>query len=272
VSEVGGQSRLAATRITEDQRARLSAIWNVSLEALAKVVRDFEITETDLHEAGQFFNRMGSAGCFPSLLDLAFATTALASAGPSPATRANIEGPYYLAGAPIRPGGSLFDRAPGRDARLCVIRGRVTGAVDGSPIAGAVVDLWQADEQGVYDTDGYHLRGKVITDDSGSYRANTLVPPDYPQHQHDPVGELLVALGRQVYRPAHIHLKVWVDDQERLTTQVFMAHSPFLRSDYVVGAVSDDLTIDVVVEESDTDPPIQTLTFDIALAPLGSRS
>jgi protocatechuate 3,4-dioxygenase beta subunit len=94
-----------------------------------------------------------------------------------------------------------------------------------------------------------------------------VLPQDYPQHQHDPIGELLEAMGMEVYRAAHIHLKVRVGGEERLTTQFFMAESPHLESDYVVGAVTPDLVIAKEVAVDESGRRLARITFDIGLLP-----
>ena len=73
-------------------------------------------------------------------------------------------------------------------------------------MAGAVIDLWQADPSGSYDngSDEMRYRGKVSTDADGVYVFETLLPGRY--------------LNGSVLRPMHIHIKVWVDGQERAYT------------------------------------------------------
>ena len=70
-----------------------------------------------------------------------------------------------------------------------------------------------------------------------------VVPDDYAEHDGDPIGELFRALGQTNHRAAHIHFKLRVAGKERLVTQLFMPTSKTLDHDYVVGAVSDDLTL-----------------------------
>lgn len=246
-------------------RDRLRLVYQRSVEALREVVRELQITEDELHLAGGFFNRLGAAGFFPSLLDIAFAMTSIDARRRQAGTRPNLEGPFYKPGAPLREGGVLYVRPPGPDAELCLLEGTVTNALTGAPVGGAELDLWQANEHGDYDMAGYHLRGRVRTEPDGRYRARTVVPKDYPQHQNDPIGELLEAMGLEVYRAAHIHLKVRVDGEVKLTTQFFMAESPHLNSDYVVGAVSPDLVIEKEAAVDGEGRPAARVVFDIGL-------
>jgi len=224
--------------------ARLQEIWLRSVEALRDVVREMKITEDELHLAGRYFNRLGQSGMFPSLLDVAFAMTSIdATRLDIGGTRPNLEGPYYVARAPLRSDGILFDRDPGPDAAILTLTGRVVDVETASGIAEAELDIWQADQYGRYDRDGFYLRGVVRTGADGSYTIRTVVPDDYSEHDGDPIGELFRAMGQDNHRAAHIHLKIRIDGVEQLMTQLFIPHSKCLNDDYVVGAVSDDLVL-----------------------------
>jgi protocatechuate 3,4-dioxygenase beta subunit len=118
-------------------------------------------------------------------------------------TSANMEGPYYKAGAPER--ANLIDAGmPGQPIR---ISGRVFDQAC-NLLPGAKVDFWQADANGVYDNTGYILRGYVVTDADGAYTLDTIEPGVYPG------------------RPPHVHVKVFAPDgRELLTTQMYFAGS-----------------------------------------------
>ncbi len=249
---------------------RLRAICTDVIEALQPVVRDHRVSEDELHEAARFLNRVGTAGVFPSMLDIAFAMTIIDRRREGiPGTRPNLEGPEYVPGAPHRSDGNLIERDLDAGVPLLELRGRITDAVSGEPIPGAELDLWHADEHGGYDRDGFHLRGIVTAGQSGEYAVRTLLPKDYAEHQGDPIGELLELMGRHSYRAAHIHFKLWIDGEERLTSQVFRGDSPYLESDYVYGAVSDDLVLEL--ERRDGELEIYAASFDIAVAPKERR-
>ena len=151
------------------------------------------------------------AGCAPVNLPAPAApmptTAALADANAAPCTgmltSPNMEGPYYKAGAPER--ANLIDAGmPGQPIR---ISGHVFDA-DCNPLPGAKVDFWQADADGVYDNEGYTLRGYVVTDANGAYTLDTIEPGVYPG------------------RPPHVHVKVFAaDGRELLTTQMYFAGS-----------------------------------------------
>jgi len=227
--------------MTREQR--LNAIWARTVEKLKEVVREFRITEDELHAAGDYINRLGQSGMGRSLIDVALALTAVDIATKSKSgTRPNLEGPYH-AKHPMRPQGNLFEHAPESDAPRLTLTGTVTDAATGAPLPGAQIDFWQTDNKGTYDHKGNHLRGIVVADNRGRYKVSTVVPNDYSEHDHDPIGELFRAMHKPNTRAAHIHAKVSVGGKLRLTTQIFMPHSRFLDKDYVEGAVSDDLIV-----------------------------
>ncbi len=115
------------------------------------------------------------------------------------ATPADMEGPFYKAGAPAR--ASLVE--PDTQGVRVILSGRVLGA-DCQPVAGALLDFWQADEKGEYDNAGFRYRGKVTADAQGRYRVETVVPAEYPG------------------RPRHLHVKVSPRPGGRaLTTQLY---------------------------------------------------
>jgi protocatechuate 3,4-dioxygenase beta subunit len=119
-------------------------------------------------------------------------------------TEDNDEGPFYKKGAPDRE--TLLEGSIA-GTRLS-LKGRVmsTSCV---PLAGAVLDVWQADDNGQYDNSGFTLRGKFHADKSGVYRIETIVPKHYR------IG------GDRMYRPAHIHLKISASGCPMLTTQLY---------------------------------------------------
>lgn len=231
---------------TTAQDGRLTAIFQRTVEKMKEVVREFEITQEELHVAGDYFNRLGQAGFCRSLIDVALAMTSVdVTARVKGGTRPNLEGPFHNAAAPLRERGDLFDAPPPPGSPVLTLSGRVTDAATGGPLPGAMLDLWQANHEGHYDREGHHLSGRIIADAEGHYRVRTAVPKDYSDHDHDPIGELFRAMGRHNRRAAHIHVKVWFGGRCLLTTQLFIPGNPYLGSDYVEGAVSDDLILEM---------------------------
>jgi catechol 1,2-dioxygenase len=245
---------------------RLTAIYLSIVEKMKEVVREFAITQEELHVAGDYLNRLGQSGFCRSLIDVNLAMTSVdVTARVDGGTRPNLKGPFHKTTAPLRPDGDLFDVPPPPGSPVLILEGVVTHAETGAPIAGAEVDLWQADHEGHYDRTHHHLSGVVRTDAEGRYRARTAVPRDYSDHDHDPIGELFRAMGRHNRRAAHIHMMVRVDGETLLVTQLFIPGNPYLKSDYVEGAVSEDLILDFEpVAGADNHFHAR---FDVAVAP-----
>jgi hydroxyquinol 1,2-dioxygenase len=175
-------------------------------------------------------------------------------------TSSNVLGPFYRPGAPpiSNPGSVASPRSIGEPL---VIGGRVADASDGSPVAGATVDVWQADGDGRYSAesdplDPWNLRGLQMTAADGRYEIATVRPLHYTVKDDGPVGQLLVALGRHPWRPAHIHLLVSASGHRSLVTQVYVAGGLYLDDDTITG-VKDELVAPVVDGR---------ISFDVALA------
>lgn len=126
-----------------------------------------------------------------------------------------MEGPFYTPNTPKR---SVL-REAGTVGTPLVLTGRVLTR-DCKPIAGAVLDFWQCDGKGVYDTEGFKLRGHLLTDASGAFRVETVKPASYKMAGRD--------------RAPHIHVKVQGPRTRLLTTQLFFPGEPLNAQDWFV--------------------------------------
>jgi hydroxyquinol 1,2-dioxygenase len=161
------------------------------------------------------------------------------------ATEATVQGPFYWEGAPDVPLGSDL-RAEGVAGAPAYYSGEVTDTA-GRPLAGALLDIWSGDGEGVYDMQvegrGMKLRGRLRTDADGQYRFWSIRPAEYPVPTDGPVGSMLKRMGRHPMRPGHIHLKVSAEGHAPLTTHLFVRGDRYLDSDAVFG-VRDSLIIE----------------------------
>ncbi len=153
-------------------------------------------------------------------------------------TDASIEGPFYRPGAPMLAAPCSLVRRPGERGAVLVFLGDVR-STDGDPLPGALLDIWQASAEGRYapgrPTDGdfsglfdptqpaFNLRGCIRAGDDGGFEVRTVIPGAY----RDPPGSMDVAS----MRPAHLHVKLACEGFVPLTTQLFFAEDPHLRSD-----------------------------------------
>ncbi|MDM0087045.1 MULTISPECIES: dioxygenase [unclassified Variovorax] len=152
------------------------------------------------------------------------------------ATDATVQGPFYWEGAPELPLGA--DVAQGARGEPTFYSGRVTDT-RGQPLAGALLDIWSGDGEGVYDMQvegaGMAARGRVRTDGEGRYWFWSIRPSFYPIPVDGPVGRMLNAMGRHPNRPGHIHMMVSAAGHVPVTTHLFVANSPYIESDAVFG-------------------------------------
>ena len=198
-------------------------------------------------------------------LGLSMLVDALAHPQPTGATESTVLGPFWVDGSPVREyGEAIFDSALGEPAW---VHGRVLG-VDGPPLAGAEVDVWQNDANQLYGVQDdaapeEHLRGRFRARADGSYAFLGVRPVPYPIPDDGPVGAMLAATGRHPWRPAHIHMIVSAPGYETLTTHIFDAASPYLDSDAVF-AVKPSLLRDFLWSDAEKRWSVQN---DIILAP-----
>lgn len=153
-------------------------------------------------------------------------------------TDSSLLGPFYREGAPEKPpGASISGDTRGEPI---VVHGIVTDP-RGLPIAGALVDVWQAAPSGMYDIQDesqpdMNLRGRFRTDAEGRYEFRSVKPKSYPVPDDGPVGMLLRAQGRHPYRPAHIHFIISAEGYQPLITALYSAGDSYIDSDAVFGA------------------------------------
>jgi catechol 1,2-dioxygenase len=162
------------------------------------------------------------------------------------ATESTVLGPFHVVQSPALELGANIDQVG--TGTPCVVSGRVV-SVDGSPLPGATLDVWQASDQGFYDVQQPGVqprgngRGLFTADADGRFWFRTVVPSFYPIPTDGPVGEMLLATGRHAFRPAHIHFLVTAPGHRELTTHIFVAGSEYIESDTVF-AVKKSLVVD----------------------------
>jgi hydroxyquinol 1,2-dioxygenase len=202
-------------------------------------------------------------------------TVALNHKEPAGVTESTVFGPFFVPGAPQLELGA--DVGAGAKGAPLFVTARVR-APDGAGVANAEVDVWQADEEGLYDVQRSDLkqpqaRAKLRTDAQGGLNFRTVLPVSYPVPTDGPVGKMLLASGRHPWRPAHIHFMIAAPGYERLITHVFRDDDPYLDSDVVFG-VRQSLIAPFVKHPAGALPdgtqsarPFYTLHYDFVLQP-----
>ena len=173
---------------------------------------------SNIHSIAQSFISIIASALLSVLLSL---NPAYAAEKTNCLTSSDIEGPYYVANAPFR---SVITTANEPGQHL-YISGVVYANDCKTPIADAVIDVWQTNDQGCYSIvekhcksqDRFHLRGKLRTDAKGRYNLETIKPGRY--------GE-----GGSI-RPSHIHFKIWVKGGSVLTTQLYFKGDEYIAGD-----------------------------------------
>ncbi|KAL4921039.1 Intradiol ring-cleavage dioxygenase [Aspergillus aurantiobrunneus] len=191
-------------------------------------------------------------------------------------TATAILGPFFRADTPFRSNGETIVKTAPKDCRgeIAFMTGRVVDFATKKPLVGAVVEVWQASTNGLYEQqdpeqEEFNLRGKFRTDEEGHYSFYCLRPTPYPVPDDGPAGKLLKLMDRHPFRPAHIHIIATHDGYKPLTTQIFDRKDPYLTNDSVF-AVKDSLIVDFIERKGDPQAAIE-LNYDVKLVPDASK-
>lgn len=176
----------------------------------------------------RLFLREGAAALGGALM----AGPALAATRRCRVTESDILGPFYRFGAPFQ----TRLAGPDEPGDRLILTGTVFSSDCRTPLPNALVEVWQANDRGIYDTSkpgnftetgAFHLRGMLLTNEKGQYEIETVVPGRYPIPPGLP--------GLEKYagqtRPAHIHFRVMESLHVPLTTQLYFKGDPFIPKD-----------------------------------------
>ena len=274
--------------LTNDQGSpRMKALINRILQDSIRIIEDMEVTTEEFWTVVDYLNRMGArseAGLLVAGLGLEHYLDLLLdakdeAAGLTGGTPRTIEGPLYVAGAPMTEGEARMDDGtdPGTPMYL---HGRVVDS-HGKPVAGAIVDVWHANTKGFYshfDPTGeqqpFNMRRTIVTDAQGRYQFQSIVPVGYGCPPDGPTQALLNQLGRHGNRPAHIHFFVTAEGHRKLTTQINIDGDPLVNDDFAY-ATREGL-VPALVERTDAasiqanglNGPFAEIVFDFKLSSL----
>lgn len=275
-----------AAGLNNDQGSpRVKQIMLRLINDAAKLIEDLEVTEDEFWKTVDYLNRLGGrneVGLLVPGLGLEHFLDVLqdakdAQVGLTGGTPRTIEGPLYVAGAPVVEGEARMDDGTELDRATVMFLDGVVTDTQGQPVAGAVVDLWHANTQGNYSyfdksQSDYNLRRRIVTDAEGRYRARSIVPCGYGCAPDGPTQECLDLLGRHGQRPAHIHFFISAPGHRHLTTQINLAGEKYLWDDFAY-ATRDGLVGDIQFVEDEAaardrgvdGKRFATLTFDFVL-------
>jgi catechol 1,2-dioxygenase len=252
---------------TPDERLR--TILDSLVRHLHAAVREVEPSIAEWERAIEFLTATGHK-CddvrqefilLSDVLGISMLVETINERGAAGATQSTVLGPFHMTRSPVRALGDTIDLVG--ESEPCVVTGRVVDT-DGTPLPGAVLDVWQANDHGAYDVQepgkqpAGNGRGLFTADDQGRFWFRTIVPSYYPIPTDGPVGELLAATRRHPYRPAHIHFIVTADGHTPLTTHIFVAGTEYIDSDAVF-AVKKSL----IAEFTEVDAPALAAQYQV---------
>ena len=225
---------------------RLKQAMEVITRKLHEAVKEIEPTQDEWMEAIKFLTSTGHK-CddwrqefilLSDVLGVSMLVDAVNSRRPTGASENTVLGPFHVENAPEHEMG--FNICLDQKGEDLLVHGKVVD-LQGNPVEGAKIDVWQANDEGFYDVQqkGYqpdfNLRGVFRTKSDGKYWFRAVKPKFYPIPDDGPVGGLLKDLGRHPYRPAHLHYIITKDGFDKLTTHIFDPDDPYIDSDAVFG-------------------------------------
>ncbi|MGY1632080.1 catechol 1,2-dioxygenase [Geodermatophilus sp. SYSU D01186] len=245
---------------------RVDTLARELLAAVHDIVRRHEVTYDEYNALKAWLIGVGQDGEWPLFLDVwvEHVVEEVANSGRQ-GSKGTIEGPYYVPGSPESTGEATLPMRDGEPGTPLTFQGHVT-SVDGTPLAGARIEMWHADDDGFYSQFApgipeWNLRGTVVTDADGGFVIHTIQPAPYQIPTDGSCGKLIAAAGWHAWRPAHLHLKVSAPGHQLITTQLYFPGDPH-NDDDIASAVKPELLLDVHTADDGNQ-----VTYDFVLDP-----
>lgn len=268
-------AEIVNARMTPDAPERLAEVMAALVRHLHAFAKEVHLTGAEWDRAIAFLTETGQICSaerqefilLSDVLGLSMLVDALQNRRPEGATPSTVFGPFHVEGAPEREMGADIS-LDGKGER-CLFEGRVL-SLDGTPVEGALVDVWSDNADGFYDVQqpglqpAFNNRGIFRTGADGRYWFYGIRPVSYPIPDDGPVGQLLRQMGRHPWRPAHTHFRILSEGRAPLVTHTFVAGDPYLESDSVFG-VKEALIVEVLRETSGPRQGEWTCRYDFVL-------
>lgn len=259
---------LAIERWSNIADPRLKQVMTALVKHLHGFVREIEPTPQEWFTAIDFLTRTGQTCTdkrqefilFSDVLAVSMLVDALNNRLATGATPTTVEGPFHIHDSPERAAGdNMAEGAPGIP---CFVVGSVKGT-DGKPIAGAKLDIWQTDGDGLYeaqrdDVDGPWMRALYRSGVDGSYAVRTVAPIGYTIPMDGTVGELMGRTKISHMRPAHIHFHLQAPGYHQVITHLFQRGDRYIDTDVVFG-VKEPLIVDFELQPPGRAPTGETI-------------
>jgi hydroxyquinol 1,2-dioxygenase len=251
--QIAVEQQLVDTVVASFDKAgdpRLKHLMQALTRHLHNFLREVRLTEDEWNAAIEFLTAAGHITddkrqefiLLSDVLGATMQTIAVNNQAYKGATEATIFGPFFTEDAPEIPIGG--DIAGGAAGQPCWVEGTVTDT-EGSPVAGARIEVWEADEDGFYDVQYTDQRvagrAHLFADEDGRYSFWGLTPTAYPIPHDGPVGKMLESVGRSPVRASHLHFMVTAEGRRTLVTHIFVEGDPQIEIGDSVFGVKDSL-------------------------------
>jgi catechol 1,2-dioxygenase len=249
-------------------KERVSALAGRIIKAINDTVIDEKVTYDEYNALKAWLIQVGEDGEWPLFLDVwvEHSVEEVANANRH-GSKGTIEGPYYIPNAPVQTTPATLPMRDDEPGTPFLFQGQVT-SVAGEPLAGALIELWHADDLGFYSQFApglpeWNLRGSVIADPDGKFQINTIQPAPYQIPTDGACGALIAAAGWHAWRPAHLHLKVSAPGHQLITTQLYFQGDQHVADD-IASAVKPEL---ILAPTDRGDGKGREVTYDFVLDP-----
>lgn len=247
---------------------RVSSLAGRIIKAINDTVLDEKVTYDEYNAFKAWLISVGETGEWPLFLDVwvEHSVEEVANANRH-GSKGTIEGPYYIPDAPSQHTPATLPMRDDEPGTPLLFQGQVTN-VAGEPLAGALIELWHADDLGFYSQFApglpeWNLRGSIVADAQGNFQINTMQPAPYQIPTDGACGALIAAAGWHAWRPAHLHLKVSAPEHQLITTQLYFEGDEHVADD-IASAVKPDL---VLAPAERTDGRGREVTYNFVLDP-----
>ncbi|MER5794288.1 dioxygenase [Streptomyces sp. NPDC001980] len=245
------EEQLTAAVLAETERAgdpRVKELVRALVRHLHDFAREVRLTEKEFDTSLDIVTRLGrlttsshnEVRLMAGSLGLSTLVSLMNNGTEDDPTSANLLGPFWRQGSPRMDNGESIVRSPTEGPPL-FFSGRIVDT-EGNAVAGAEVDVWHASPAGLYENQDpeqaeWNLRGKFFSDADGVFAFRSIKPSGYPIPTDGPVGDLLAALKRHPFRPAHLHALIYKPGYKTIASQLYSHDDPILETDAQFGVV-----------------------------------
>jgi catechol 1,2-dioxygenase len=247
---------------------RVDLLAREVLDAVHETIRKHKVTYDEFNALKSWLISVGDDGEWPLFLDVWVEHVVEEVATEHrEGNKGSIEGPYYVPDAPEQGAHGTIPMREDEGGTPLAWSGTVT-STDGTPLAGAKVEVWHADDDGYYSQFApgipeWNLRGTFTVGDDGTFEIHTVQPAPYQIPTDGACGKLIAAAGWHAWRPAHIHVKVSAPGHELLTAQLYFPGDEH-NDDDIASAVKPELILD---PQPAGDGTSARVTYDFVLDP-----